>query len=87
MLNIIGDDDKKPKKPIKIVDISELNIQLYDLNRCAECNNPILPDEEICESLNDNGGVYKVRHFNCAFPTEPRVHENADETSETVSRG
>lgn len=48
--------------------IDSIDIEIFDINRCTKCNEIILPGDETCETLNDSGGIYKIDHFNCAFP-------------------
>lgn len=48
--------------------IDSLEVEVFDINRCTKCGEPILPDDETCETLNENCGIYKIDHFNCAYP-------------------
>lgn len=48
--------------------LTSVKVDLFDLDICSICENPILPDEEAVETVNENQAVYRRDHFLCAFP-------------------
>ena len=49
--------------------IDSIKVNVYDINRCTKCGEPILPEDEIVQYESETGAIYKVDHFNCACPS------------------
>lgn len=48
--------------------LDSIEIDVIDINKCTICGFTIMPEDEIVQYENLNGGIYKVDHFLCAFP-------------------
>lgn len=48
--------------------LDSIEVHIYDLKICSLCTKYIMAGEEICETINDTGGIYRIDHFFCAFP-------------------